>query len=64
MAPNIFLAYLHAPRCFGKKKKIKTYKQQSKTQLYKSNKLTNYMFRPSRGHLQADASKHQPEDNP
>jgi hypothetical protein len=28
--------------------------QPSKTQLYKNNKLTSYMFRPSRGHLQSD----------
>jgi hypothetical protein len=34
---------------------MKAEQQPSKTQLYK-NKLTNYMFRPSRGHLQADIS--------
>jgi len=29
-------------------------KQPSKTQLYENNKLTSYIFQPSRGHFQAD----------
>jgi len=33
---------------------MKADQQPSKTQHYKNNKLTSDMFRPSRGHLQAD----------
>ena len=47
-----------------KARKINKNKQPSKTQLYTNNKLTNYMFRPSKGHLPTDVFKHQPEDDP